>query len=424
MAIKKLANGVRFDTVKRILIDEPLGSDSSTQPVTDFISTIQYQRVSTPRTSTSRPSTQRRSYDSVWRKINNFVGGIGNWLGNHIITFSAIMTIAFIILTGIVFVKGLIFLYNSFDLWVVLLIVILGLALRHYLYSLAKIGCILLLLIACIPLLILRYVFYNLYTLLIFTTLVVAFFIYAQVTPTSVDKDTSVATPVTLQPNYFCNVNTILNVREFPRKNAQIVGHLERGDKVYVYSIDENNFAKINFKGTIAYASANYLRAIASAKASSRNIQSTHKNKTIKKTQEVVPSKISTSIKQAWIEHNVFQNKQKGMKIHIEFYTYNMQHIMGNCVVRFCYTSGVELKDYNNLYHDKQGNVAIMSPFKSGYENAVYKDFVLFMPYGELHLPDEGKIKLKAKVELWTNQASIPSKKLATSDWLYFWYGS
>lgn len=46
-------------------------------------------------------------------------------------------------------------------------------------------------------------------------------------------------------------------VREYPGINANEIRQLKRHQEVYVYSID-NNFAKIDFNGRIAYASADY----------------------------------------------------------------------------------------------------------------------------------------------------------------------
>ena len=64
-------------------------------------------------------------------------------------------------------------------------------------------------------------------------------------------------------PPYYCNTAT-LNIRAQGSTNAEIVGKLSQGEVVYVYSIDETtNFAKIEFNGSIAYASADFLLPVA-----------------------------------------------------------------------------------------------------------------------------------------------------------------
>lgn len=74
------------------------------------------------------------------------------------------------------------------------------------------------------------------------------------------NRKSSVEQPKSRQPNYYCDVNTTLKVRENPRSNAREIGQLKRHEEIYVHSIDKNNFAKIDFKGGIAYVSAKYLK--------------------------------------------------------------------------------------------------------------------------------------------------------------------
>lgn len=388
MAIIKAPNGKKYDTVRRIFIDESVGSFSQrntvpTRPISSYSSS--YSR---------RP----------WYQRIDFVSRIGDWIDyNEEKIINASLVIA-----GIGLIIGIIVQWISSGFWSTLLTAVIVGAIIYYANFI-----LFWLLILFIRLL--RYIFYNIYTFLIFIAIATGICLYNYTDKPKIVENRPIATSVALQPNYYCSATTTLNVRNRPYANADQIGSLRRNEEVYVYSIDKNNFAKIDFKGSIAYASANYLKP----KKTSTSTTTTSNTKQT----NVNYSKITATINNIWTEHNVYQDGLKGMKIHVRFYTYNMRNIQGRCIAYFYYKNGNALKDNNNLYKTADGYVSIEQEFKPNYDNTTYEDFVLFIPYSELHLSSTGKTELKANLILWIYPPSEQPKQIARSDWTYFWYG-
>jgi len=388
--IIKTPNGKRYDTVKKIFIDESIGSFSqnnlpSTRPI---------------------PSNGSSYYRRPWYKRIDFIPKIGDWIDNN----EEKIINAAIIIAGIGFIIGIIAQWINFGFWSALFsTVIVGVVVYYASFILFW---VLMLFIWFI-----RYIFYNIYTFLIFIAILAGICFYNYTNTQKITKNLPVTAPVGLQPNYYCSASTTLNVRNRPHSKADKIGSLKRNEEVFVYSIAENNFAMIAFKGGIAYASADYLKPKNAYKYTAMTTNTKQTN--------IDYSKISATINNIWTEHNIYQDGQKGMKIHVEFYTYNMRNIQGNCIAYFYYKNGSALKDKNNLYKTDDGNVSTEKEFIPEYENTTYKDFYLFIPYSELHLPSIGKTELKTNVILWTYPSSGQPKQIARSRLMAeFWYGS
>lgn len=373
------------------------------QPVSSFTSTDQ------PYTTTYRRN--------VWQRMNDFVADIGEWIDNNREAFSNNLSIGFYFLAWIGLAIGVIIqLLTSF--WSALLTAIIGGVIVYYA---AAIGMFILMWALQIFFFIARYIFYNVYTLLL-AILLIAVFCFSNHIYIPPNKNAIVSTPTILQPNYYCDVKTRLKVREYPRINAKEIGHLKKHEEVYVYSID-NNFAKIDFRGHIAYANVDYLKPKEEHTSINSSTRSSNSNKTTETPSMISASNMSATINRIWEEHNVFQEQQKGMKIHVKFNTCNMQNVQGKCIAYFYYNNGTALKDDNNSYRSSDGQVIVEQNFKSSYKETLYEDFVLFIPYNELHLSSEEKTNLKTHVVLQASSTTTQPKKLTTSDWIYFWYG-
>lgn len=95
----------------------------------------------------------------------------------------------------------------------------------------------------------------------------------------------------------------------------------------------------------------------------------------------------SVVIKSVWLEHSVYENGVKGMKIHVHFTIHGMLGIENTCTAYFESPKGKGLKDYNDSYCTKDGSVCCSKSFTPRYANSEYSDFTLFIPLSELHLP-------------------------------------
>jgi hypothetical protein len=90
-----------------------------------------------------------------------------------------------------------------------------------------------------------------------------------------------------------------------------------------------------------------------------------------------------------WVDHNVKgESGQTGLLIHLKFVTYDMKDVEADVAVFFDHNdgTGVPLKDKNNKYRSRMGNVAVFKTIYPGYATAYYDDLQLFMPYEEFDL--------------------------------------
>lgn len=104
------------------------------------------------------------------------------------------------------------------------------------------------------------------------------------------------------------------------------------------------------------------------------------------------------------------------MRVHTKFHTYSMKDMTGKVVVFFYHQDGSPVKDLNDNYRTTDGNVSCSDKFSPTYENSLYEDFKVFIPYSEIHmLPGEHSYKCYAAV--YSNSLG---KYISNSDWTYF----
>lgn len=153
------------------------------------------------------------------------------------------------------------------------------------------------------------------------------------------------------------------------------------------------------------------------------NIKTTDDSKSVRVTINQSGKSISSSsnnafasIEKVWVDHNVYQNSLKGMRIHVKFTVYNMLNRTGQATVYFYYSNGNALKDINGSYKTTNGNVATHVDFTPNYTSCIFKDLQIFMPYNELHCTNRGRYDLKFFVSIWSDY-NVEMKK---SDWVNF----
>ena len=127
----------------------------------------------------------------------------------------------------------------------------------------------------------------------------------------------------------------------------------------------------------------------------------------------------TAEIEDIWVDHNVYEDGVKGMRIHIKMNVHNFRNKSGRATVYFYDNNGNALVDRNNSYDTTDGKVAVGKNFTPGYDNTVYEDFKIFMPYNELHISYQGTFKFY--VMLW-NKEVTPNTEMTESDWKYFTY--
>ncbi|WP_288361189.1 SH3 domain-containing protein [uncultured Bacteroides sp.] len=192
-----------------------------------------------------------------WEGLNNGVANFGNWLNeNAENATTAIMGIAGIgaIVGLIIWVLGVF----SSDGFIFGVLSIFGACFIGYIaFAIIGIASYILGLI----LLGVRYIFWNIYTLLIAIAIVVL--LIAANAETSHSR--SHQTPTTNQyvasqtTTYYCTARSALNIRSAPNTNSRVIGTIRPNQTVEVFSIT-NGFAKIKYGTENAYVSSQYLR--------------------------------------------------------------------------------------------------------------------------------------------------------------------
>lgn len=97
-------------------------------------------------------------------------------------------------------------------------------------------------------------------------------------------------------------------------------------------------------------------------------------------------SKPTATFERMWVEYDVTENAQFGMRIHVKFSVAGMKGIKGYMAFFFERENGTRLKSYDNKYQSKGNDVAVYKEVTPGYDPAEYADYSAFIPYSELHL--------------------------------------
>ena len=87
------------------------------------------------------------------------------------------------------------------------------------------------------------------------------------------------------------------------------------------------------------------------------------------------------------------------------------------CIAYFFFQNGNKLINHYGQFRAPDGHVSVSNIFKPEYENAIFYDYVLFMPYNAFGLP-RGNYSLKFCVSILDNA----NKTMITSNDNYFTY--
>ena len=132
------------------------------------------------------------------------------------------------------------------------------------------------------------------------------------------------------------------------------------------------------------------------------------------------PLKATGKFNNMRVEHNVFKDGFKGMKIFLDFSVQDMKGVKGNCSVYFYYENGGKaIKDTNGRYHTTDGYAAVSRSITPDSYDALYEDFEIFMPYSELEV-GSGKHNLKLYCLIWENPTTSAARSIATSSTYFF----
>lgn len=241
-------------------MDLPAGFD----PVKGTFSGVPAPKIKTTYNTTSAASysstfspgsySSFRSY-SIWDRFNEAIKSVGNWIDDIIEPVSGWITIIGIIVGVIALICWI---FNDSNIIYIILRFIGACFIAGIMYYVIAINAFLISLL----LKVIRFVFWNAWTLLITLTLAIGGWAYAAYGPHSYDytsaTETEVYTPT--YDKYRCTAS-VLNVRTHPDKTSRVLGTLRKGQEIEVIDI-ENGFAAIEYNGQRGYASLKYLTKI------------------------------------------------------------------------------------------------------------------------------------------------------------------
>lgn len=200
------------------------------------------------------PTTTTTSYhESLWSKMNYAICSFGNWLDDCIEK-----------VTEWTLVLMMIALYGGAAIWVFQAENLLwGIARLIGAFFIVGIGVYVVTIASYIwggILKIIRFCFWNIYTLLLAIGIVAAVCLYASNSTST--SYTSAPTSVYASPAtsiYICTARTSLKVRRYPTLSSSQIGSLTPGEEVEVLDISDG-FAHVKLNGQDGYASVKYLR--------------------------------------------------------------------------------------------------------------------------------------------------------------------
>ena len=115
------------------------------------------------------------------------------------------------------------------------------------------------------------------------------------------------------------------------------------------------------------------------------------------------PQTATASFQQIWLEKNVEESGERGLRIHLQFNLENLKGVPCRAAAWFYFDTGLPLLDYNGRYNTVDGKVSVGTDFSPSSDSSDFNDFVLFIPYEELHLPN-GEHSLLLDARLFAEQ--------------------
>ena len=107
------------------------------------------------------------------------------------------------------------------------------------------------------------------------------------------------------------------------------------------------------------------------------------------------------SFEKVWVEHSVMVDGQKGMRIHANFTVRNNLNVQCRFVARFYNRDGTPLRAGNDSgFRVSGGDLASRDEFTPHFNQAVYADVSLFIPYREFRITEPGIHPLKFVLSL------------------------
>lgn len=114
---------------------------------------------------------------------------------------------------------------------------------------------------------------------------------------------------------------------------------------------------------------------------------------------KINPANVTFKVNRVWVDYNVTENGQRGMRIHTNFEVTGLKDVDSLLTVRVMKEDGTFLRNSNSSYSNNDGELAVTFDMKPGYATSVYKDAAVFLPYNQITV-SRGKWNLKLDIDL------------------------
>jgi len=105
------------------------------------------------------------------------------------------------------------------------------------------------------------------------------------------------------------------------------------------------------------------------------------------------------TISDLWLEHNVFVDGVKGLRIHAQIRVVNERGRLISMGAFVYWKGGAALRDTNGRFRSGDGSVSVDDEQTPTWDDTVWQTFSLFLPYNELELSTAANLELRLAVE-------------------------
>ncbi len=110
-------------------------------------------------------------------------------------------------------------------------------------------------------------------------------------------------------------------------------------------------------------------------------------------------TKITAKFDKIWVDFDVYEDNQKGMRIHAKFSVSNMKGTEGYLAFYFEKKDGTRLKSTTTGYKSTSDQLAVYKLMNPAYASTDYNDLAVFIPYSVFDLPS-GRNDLKIDADI------------------------
>jgi len=106
-------------------------------------------------------------------------------------------------------------------------------------------------------------------------------------------------------------------------------------------------------------------------------------------------------------KHNIYEDDQKGMKIHINFSVNNLEEVDCCIAAYFSFQDGKKICGLTDDFITTNGQAVVSQFFTPAYEGTRYNDLQLFMPYEELYLAEGYHHHCEFEIQIYINNTKV-----------------